>query len=257
MPKHDEHTKEFMRQVAGDNPPAEPTHISLTPLRISKSLLDIAKNPERGISKFLVRKTVRDLMEKDSSLNVLGVYFYMNEHHGREWWDWEPETIWHTLESSHLTDATQDEIKNMVMALQTVLNTFAPFEHWHIFEKVSHAFNQNHVDFSVLQPTEPDDIAATMAILGKIRPKTDYEPEVLIYIATCAKVAGMVYLPDELFPGVQKYLDDITVEHLLRDATKKVWEGGELPKAGLFRDQVELQISRCQEVKDYVAAEVR
>ena len=252
MPHRDEHTKDFMRRVMGEDSEGEP-NVSLKPLRILKNMTDIASNPKRNLGRFLVRQTTRELMEKDGSLNVLGVYKYMNDNHARGWWDWEPETIWATLEDSHLSDGTPDEIKNMVMALQTVLNTFAPFEHWHIFEKVSQAFNQNHVDFSTLQPAGPQEAAMTMAVLAKIRPGTEYDPEVLIYVATCANVAGMVFLPEELFPGVQKYLDDMTFEHQIRDVTKKVWEGD---KAAVRDHAIDIQIGRLQEVRDYVSAEV-
>jgi len=257
MPQHDTHTKSFMDLIMGRGPSED--ELSYRPLRTTKQMVDMVQNPKKNIGKFLVRRTARNLMEKDGSLGVLGVYSYMNEHHGREWWDWEPETIWATLETAHkLMDDTPEEIRNMVMALQVVLNTFGPFEHWHIFEKVSHAFNQNHVDFGVMQPTEPDEIGLTIHLLAKIRPSTEYDDEVLQYISACCKIAGLVYLPEELFPGVQNHLDLVTFEYHLRDITKKVWEAG--ISGYRFEDdiqkyQVEVQIGRLNEVKEYVEKE--
>jgi hypothetical protein len=255
MPAHDEHTKEFMRSVLGEE---QATQDRLKPLRVVKQLASIAQDP-RNLGKFIIRKTTKDIMRKEGSLNVLGVYRFMNEHYGREWWDWEPETIWASLEKDHRSEGTPDEIKNMVMALQTVLNTFAPFEHWHVFEKVSHAFNQGHVDFGVVQPTEVNEAAFTMAVLKQIRPNTEYDSEVLQYIAACANISGMVYLPEAIFPGVQKYLDGMTFEHHLRDVTKKVWEDGALPSEDqiLLRHQVEIQIARLNDVKDYLNSEIK
>ena len=255
MPLNDEHTTDFMKSVLGEE---QVSPDKLKPLRVIKQLASIAQDP-RNIGKFIIRKTTKDVMHKEGSLHVLGVYRFLNEHYGREWWDWEPETIWASLEKDHRAEGTPDEIKNMVMALQTILNSFAPFEHWHIFEKVSHAFNQNHVDFGTLQPTELDEVAFTLFILNQIRPNTEYDSEVLQYIAACANMSGMVFLPEDMFPGVQKHLDDMTFEHHLRDDTKKVWEGGALPPEDqiLLRHQVEIQIARLKDIQEYLNSEIK
>jgi hypothetical protein len=131
----------------------------------------------------------------------------------------------------------------------------APFEHWHIFEKVGHAFNWNPVSFQIVQPLEPDEAALAMAILGKIQPRAKFENEVLIYVAACAKSAGMVYLPDNIAPGVQEKLNEITFEHALRDAVKKSWEEMSLPKNEALSSQVEIQIHRIQDIKDLLVKE--
>lgn len=255
MPLNDEHTTDFMKSVLGEEQIAPD---KLKPLRVIKQLASIAQDP-RNIGKFLVRKSTKDLMSKEGSLHVLGVYRFLNEHYGREWWDWEPETIWASLEKDHRAEGTPDEIKNMVMALQTILNSFAPFEHWHIFEKISHAFNQNHVDFGTLQPTELDEVAFTLFILNQIRPNTEYDSEVLQYIAVCANMSGMVFLPEDIFPEVQKHLDEMTFEHHLRDVTKMVWEGGALPPEDqiLLRHQVEIQIARLKDIQEYLNSEIK
>ena len=278
MPRYDQHTQDFMRELMGDMEPSENGHaivkaaegvkpateapptpesdrISTKPLRLAKQLLRGMEDPRKAIGKAVIRLAAHELMDKEGSVKILSLYKFMNEHYKREWWDWEPETIWTMLEQDHL-DATPEELRNAIQALQVILNTFAPFEHWHIFENVGHAFNMNPVSFSVVQPLEPDEAALTMEILRRIRPATEYEVEVLIYVATCAKVAGMVYLPDDMFPGVQKHLDEITFEHLLRDATKKAWETKEMPKGRVLREQVEVQIYRLLDVKRYLSKEV-
>jgi hypothetical protein len=112
-----------------------------------------------------------------------------------------------------------------------------------------HAFNYLPVIFETLQPAELDDIALAMAALKAIRPQTAYDSEVLIYIATCAKISGMVYLPETLYPGVQPHLDGITFEYGLRDATKASWEGSQESSA----EDVALQLGKLKEIQDYVA----
>jgi hypothetical protein len=265
MARYDKATEEFMSKLAGEQKPVEPADasgdeekdLSLRPIRVLKSLSKLKVNPREGITKTLIRLTARNVMEKDSALKVLSLYQFMNDHYKRDWWDWEPETLWRSLEVDHLEGegATPDEIKNAVMALQLCVNAMAPFEHWHIFEKVGHAFNWNPVSFAIVQPLEPDEAALAMAVLRKIQPRNTFEPEVLVYVAACAKSAGMVYLPDNMAPGVQEKLNDITFEIELRDATKKAWEDKELPKDGALRDQVEIQIQRLEDVKTLLVKE--
>lgn len=261
MANYDKATQEFISKTVGDVPqkevkPAEES-LSLKPIRVARQILRGIEDPKKTIAKAIIRATAADVMEKSSVLKVLSLYQFMNDHYGREWWDWEPETIWATLEADHLDTegGTPDEIKSAVMALQLCVNSMAAFEHWHIFEKVGHAFNWNPVDFAIVQPLEPDEAVLTMGLLKRIQPKTAFESEVLYYVAVCAKSAGMVYLPQEWAPGVQEKLDEITFEHGLRDATKKGWDEKVLPTSDLLRYQVEIQLSRLQDVKDLLDKE--
>jgi hypothetical protein len=196
-------------------------------------------------------------MEKDSDMKVLQLYQFMNDKHGREWWDWEPETIWKTIESDHIEGETPEALKSAIMALQLCLNSMAPYEHWHVFEKVGHAFNWNPVSFEIIQPLEPDEACLAMSILGRLQRKTAFDDEVLTYVAVCAKSGGVAYLPPEMAPGVQAKLDEITFEYHLRDATKKLWEESAQPAAeDPLHDQIEIQLHRLGDIKDLLAKEL-
>lgn len=258
MANYDKATSDFITKIAGeaDASPAE-EHLSLDPLRVAKRISKGAKNPRDAIAKYLVSTATKSLMEKDSSIKILKLYGFMNDHYDRAWWDWEPETIWKSLESDHLDGegSTPDELKNAVMALQLCVNSMAPFEHWHIFEKVGHAFNWNPVNFEIVQPLEPDEAALAMQILRRIQPRSIFDDEVLSYVAVCAKSAGMVWLPDSMTPGVQEKLSAITYEHQLRDATKKAWEEKYLPGDELLRSQIEIQLARLKDVADLILSE--
>lgn len=264
MARYDKDTEAFIKQIsdAPTAPQKEPEKSDDTedlrrPFRIARQVSKIVSKPESSLGRLLVRSATKALMEKGGSIGILKLYQFMNDHYDREWWDWEPETIWKSLEDDHLDGegSTPEELKSAVMALQLCVSSMAAYEHWHIFEKVGHAFNWNHVDFSILQPLEPDEAALAAAILKRIQPKAVLEDEVLSYIAVCAKVAGMVYLPAEIIPGAQDRLSEITFEYELRDATKKAWEDKTLPKDDILRSQVDLQLSRLQEVKDLMDKE--
>lgn len=252
MARIDDLTREFMGKVAGpqaNEPESQDPALSLKPLRVIKQITRGVEDPRKALGRVLVRAAAQEFIDKQGSVHVLGLYKFLNDHYGRNWWDWEPETIWAELHRDHFPEGTPEELKDMVMALQVLVNSNSPFEHWHIFENVSHALNSNPVMFDTLQPAEPDEIALTIKILEKIRPKQEYDREVLMYIAVCARSAGMVWLPEDLFPGVQLYLDEITFEHKFRDETKFLWEKGQPGSS----DAEQIQIARLQEVREYVA----
>lgn len=257
MARTDEHTRKFMRDVVGDKPPEHHASEALDPLRTARFAGKVITNPTAAIGKYLVAKATKELIkeqpeefQKKSSLDAIGLYGFMNEHHGREWWDWEPETLWKTIEDDHISGATPTELKEAILALQVILNTNSPFENWHIFEKVGHAFNMNNVDFSILQPLELDEAALTVAIMNRIRPKQEYEPEVLTYIAVCARQSGMAYLPENMFPGVQKYLDELNFDQALRDSVKNLWDKKDSSRS--MTDAEDIQITRLKEISDYL-----
>ena len=255
MARIDDLTREFMNKVAGtqEKEPEAPETLSLKPMRVLKQVVQGSQNPHQAFGKLLIRAATREVLDKEGSLNVFSLYRFLNDHYSRQWWDWEPETIWAELQRDHFSEGTPEEIKDMTMALQVTLNSHSPFEHWHVFENIAHAFSSNPVSFAVLQPSEPDEIALAMQVLSRIRPEEKFDREVLMYIAVCAKSAGMVWLPQDLFPGVQTYLDEITFEHEFRDKISQLWE----KKAAGETDAEQIQIARLKEVHEYVAKGLR
>jgi len=256
MALYDQLTADFINKIAGDGsviqvPDDEP--IPAMPERQSDSskilkMMRVAKNPKKAIRNLVVAKALG--IEKLSSMGVLALYYFLNDHYKRDWWDWEPETIWQTLDHDGIT--VDEDIKDMVLAFQLCVNSMAPFEHWHIFEKVGHAFNNNHVDFTVIQPLEPDEVAMAIKVLRSIQPETEFDQEVLRYMAACCKQAGLVYMPQDMFlKECQEYLDEITFEHGLRDGTIKAWA----QKVRQSDPRVQVQMERLDEIHDYISKE--
>lgn len=180
--------------------------------------------------------------------SVLYFYQFLNNHYNRQWTDWEPETLWATLARDHKPPS--EGLKNVIMALQVVVKTNFPFEQWHVFEKVGHAFNKNPVSFSIVQPLELNEVAYTLKILKKIRPKMKFDPEVYAYIASIAKNSGVVYLPPGLYGGnsSQKFLDEMNNDMRLKERVRTSWPA--LP--GKEETALNVQLARLNEIKEYV-----
>ena len=174
----------------------------------------------------------------------------MNDRLGESWREWEPETIWKVL-MDELGYYPTEELKNLIMCFQVISTTNLPFEDWSVFENVGHSLLQNPVHFSQVQPLEPDEIALTVKFLKMIRPGELFEDDILGYAASSAKNAGMVYLPDDLYPkGSQELLDNIGNAEDLRDRVEKLY-----PKflKGLdVSTPIGVQMARLLEVREFV-----
>jgi hypothetical protein len=178
---------------------------------------------------------------------VLEIYRILNEKFNTEWFNWEPETIYSEL--IHNFSIKPDErLKNIIGALQVVVNTNFPFEMWNVFENISHAFNENPVFFSIVQPAELDEIALTIKILKAIRPKEEFTDDICGYIAASAKTSGVVYLPEDFFPvRSQNLLDGLLNDEPLKEQTKSTY-----PEVLSGNGPLEIQTQRLSEIRHYI-----
>lgn len=243
MAHYDKDTEKFMDDVAPRSLKSQ----------VARSAASVAKQVARGrpLGEALARQAVAlptfAALEKNGSISVLNVFKLLNSHYNREWWDWEPETIWQTLDHDHAIEPSE-AVKNIVQALQVIVNTDQAFEHWHVFEKVAHAFNQNQVHFGVMQPLEMDEVALAIKILQTIRPKAEFDKEVCAYIAACAKHSGIVYLPDNMFPAcAQESLDGMNNNMELKELVSR----GESISTN---EALTIQFQRLKSILEYVEA---
>lgn len=245
MARFDKLTLEFMEKVAGDGKEVVPEGNNLSALRTVKSVLKSIQDPQKALGKALVSGlTMQTLANKEASLSVLKIYSILNDAYDKEWWHWEPETIWQTLAMEHSITG-DDDLKNLVMALQLCVTTNQPFESWHIFEKVGHAFNFNTVNFETIQPLEPQEAALAIRLLQTIHPKEAFASEISGYLAAVAKNAGLVYLSPSQFPAeAQAFLDAMGNDLELKEAVVKKQDNGSAA--------YKIQMDRIQEITDFV-----
>lgn len=245
MGRFDKNTLDFMEKIA-DESASEEKKRDLSKLRTFKSVVNSIQDPHKALGKALVSGvTMKALFDKEAGVTVLGIYGILNEHYGREWWQWEPETVWTTLQKSHGIDPDED-LRNLISALQLTVTTNQPFENWHIFEKVGHAFNFNPVNFGIVQPLEIEEAALTLKLLRTIRPKQEFDSEICAYLAASARNAGLVALPEAVFTaGCQGFLDRMGNDTALAAAVMKGEETG-------GADYL-IQKARLKEIEQYVA----
>lgn len=213
-PKQDADTRAFMDRVS-DKPAAQVVK------RVAKDLIKGKRLVSSVVRRSLEHEVAELVKEGAGPFPMVSLFQSLNHHYGDAWPTWAPETLWKTMP---MPEGEVDAIKNAVQALQVVATTNAPFEDWHIFEKVGHAFCLEPVNFGQIEPLEPDHAAYAVYVLQQLRPQLEFESEVKGYVAACAKRAGLVYLPTELFPeGCQALLDGLGNDLELRDQIAAVW----------------------------------
>jgi len=245
MARFDKLTLEFMEKIASDGKEPVPEGSGVNTLRTVKSVLKSISDPHKALGKALVSGlTMQSLTNKEASLSVLKIYSILNDAYDKEWWHWEPETLWQTLAMEHSITG-DDDLKNLVMALQLCVTTNQPFESWNIFEKVGHAFNGNTVNFEVVQPLEPQEAALTIRILRTIRPEEKFASEISGYLAAVAKNAGVVVLlPMQFTEEAQGFLNEMGNDQTLAAALLR---GADTESA-----DYKIQAARLKEIEQYI-----
>lgn len=250
MAHYDDATKDFMQKV-GNDPSSEEKHIPFREGVNAARMAVTAKNPAKLLTLIAgknVANTAFGSEKNASSRTPIQVYELMNTRFGREWFDWEPETLWSELQGA-TEEVLPEEYRSLILCLQLLVNTNQAHEHWHVFEKVVNAINLNPVDFSILQPPELNEVARALKVINSVRPKTDFEEEIDAYIAAIARSSGVVYLPKELFTsGSQLALDELNNDMDLKVKVEMTWPN--LPKKEESLE-VKVQILRLREIQSY------
>jgi len=224
--RYDSTTKDFMSDFVGSN-----DVISLDKTA-SGNAVSFHKT-ETAISDNLIKES------RSTVKHVMDIFDMANEAHGPTWWQWEPETLVATFSDKYL---------DVLQALQLLVTTNQAHEHWHVFEKVGHAFNNNVVDFSIVQPLRTDECALTLKVLRNIRPKEFFDAEVIGYVACCAKHDGLVFLPSDIFgKEFQSALDALENDFILK---AKVIAGKPVDQ------DTEIQLKSIAEIRDYVGGKI-
>lgn len=238
----DQATKDFMNKVADEHSDdlVDDAATVLRKATMAKTPAKLAVNLAGG---YLANKVFGQQEKVAAKKSAMSIYSLMNDKFGREWHDWEPETLWTSIGN------VPEYQKNIIMVLQVLVKTNQIHEHWHLFENAVHALNGNQVDFGMLQPCELTHIYKAIKIIKIIRPKEDFSPEIFSYIAAVAKSSGVVFLPRKMFgPMSQKFLDDLNNDLELKIHVENRWPNPPEEKDSLA---LKVQILRLKEIQDY------
>jgi hypothetical protein len=190
----------------------------------------------------------------DEDSHPILVYRDLTRMYGKDWLDWEPETLWQAIEEDEKITDLPRSAKDKVAALRVCVKTDFPWTELEVFENVAHAFVGREVRFDLMQQLEPYEVAFALDCMVDIQPGQDIGERVQSYIAATLFDAGLSYAPPVLFGPVQDDLDVLRRgSNSVRDSVEKAWKaGGSYEEGDVGKSPVATQLATLGAIKDFL-----
>jgi hypothetical protein len=164
----------------------------------------------------------------------------------RLWFEWEPETLWSTIEKDFNT-AVSELTRNKINAAKLIYLTDAFWKEWHVFEKVVQAFTDHIPDFFSVEPPSPAEVAWGVYEVNRMRPNITFSEEVASYVQGICKEAGLVLFPEELEFAQPKPLGTLAAD------VRAGWQMiKELKEIEIVENEIGVNLVRLQAIRAYV-----
>lgn len=184
---------------------------SATDIRQLKDKRQQKVQPGQPASPWRLEKVSEDERKRrefllDAETNPIHLANEMNAAYGREWLDWEPETLWETIRKDWKT-YPNEESKNKLMAIKVVMANEYFWNEWEVFEKVCTALNSRVPVFQTMDDLSIGELALAVHLVSKLK-RRPFGIEVKAYVASEAQEEGYVMLP-EVLSFAQEQLDSL------------------------------------------------
>lgn len=164
----------------------------------------LAPSFQNYLVKTASRETVaREMLQNSEDKSAVAIYMAFRNLYGDDALDWEPETVWLTLEKDEIS--LPEEARNKLQAVLTLHKN--PSFYWDnlVFQRTVDSLNEELFDPDTLLEEHPAHMAWAVyeasVILG-LDPgeqgTPEFDEDVQQYMAVCLKRAGHVYPPDQL-----------------------------------------------------------
>ncbi len=168
------------------------------------------------------------------------------EKYDRQWFEWEPETLWATIEKDFGTNLSE-LARNKINAAKLIYLTDAFWKDWNIFEKVAQAFSGHIPDFFTIEPPSPGEMAWAVGEASYMRPSIPFSEEVAAYAMAACKDAGLVLFPEELGFAQQQPLGSLAKD--VRAAWNMIKD---LEEIEVQESEIGVNLIRLQAIQVYV-----
>ncbi len=168
------------------------------------------------------------------------------EKYDRQWFEWEPETLWATIKKDFGTDLSE-LVRNKVNAAKLIYLTDSFWKDWNVFEKVVQAFSDHIPDFFTIEPPSPGEMAWAVGEASYMRPSVPFSEEVAAYTMAACKDAGLVLFPEELGFAQQQPLGSLAKD------VKAAWNMiKDLEEIEIQESEIGVNLVRLQAIQVYV-----
>jgi hypothetical protein len=185
----------------------------------------------------------------DPDTDPLAIDLTLVGNFGKDWIDWEPETLWEMIGRIGGQNLAQ-EVKDKVQALKTMHAGDYFWEDEGLFEKVCLALNGIQPNFEERQNLNIPQIAKAISVSSRIK-TTPFSDEVAAHIAAKAHQEGFLILPTMLafaqpaLSSLQTGLDAL-VSHVQKAYAARI-------PPGTGDDPLSVQLRKLYAVENYVA----
>lgn len=164
----------------------------------------------------------------------------------RLWFEWEPETLWSTVERDFNTSVAE-VTRNKINAAKLIYLTDSFWKEWNVFEKVTQAFNDHVPDFFSVEPPSPAEVAWAVYEANRMRPNITFSEEVSAYVQAICKDAGLVLFPEELGFAQPEPLGTLAAD------VRAGWQMiKELKEIEIVENEIGVNLVRLQAIRAYV-----
>jgi len=194
--------------------------------------------------------TAKDLQSvcKDPDANPVSLAKLLDESTGKEWWDWEPETVAHFAGLSKLDVQPLDKL----MAIQVGLTNPDVFEEWVLFHHCAVAYGNRRVNFTWLDRISYLEAAWACEVLKELNPQHSFGPGVLKYLEVICNHDGVIFFPWIGGEGLM-----VGVEDNLARRLKEEWQKGtladlapsEVDDEDMFQVQLAKLVNGCEFIR--------
>jgi hypothetical protein len=212
-------------------------------------------------------------LDVDGALRVLkdprqntaaGLYLAARTRYGEEILQWEPETLWITMDKDGV-DLPEEERNKLQAAITLILN---PSFYWDnlVFQRTVRALNGELFDPETIQECVAAHIAWAVYEAGVIRGLDndetvipDYDEDVQQFIAVCLFREGYVYAPEPLTDFVQDNLEGLfpknstafTLKKEVADSWDKL-DKESLERTEFFENELGVQLAQLSACYLYI-----
>lgn len=116
---------------------------------------------------------------------------------GLEWLEWDADVLHDQVIELYGALNISEHNWQKIQAIRTLMTSVGFWKEWEVFEKVTHALNNNVPRFDIAQPCSVAQLMAGVDIANSMRVE-EFSDEVQRYIAACAIEEGVTYLPPPL-----------------------------------------------------------
>ncbi len=164
----------------------------------------------------------------------------------RHWFEWEPETLWQTIEKDYRVSVSE-LARNKINAAKLIYLTDTFWKDWTVFEKVVQAFNEHIPDFFSVEPPSCAEVAWGVTEVNLMRPNIEFSDEVAAYVLAICKDAGLVLFPEELDFAQSKPFGVLAID--VRSAWQMIKE---LKEIDIVENEIGVNLVRLQAIRAYV-----